>query len=315
MSDSTSSAVFYCVRPAALRRDRLIVAFSNGLPFIGLVVGIWQLLVGNVTVLDAALFFGMYAVSMTGMEVGFHRYFSHKAFEATRGVRMALAIAGCTCGQGPVTSWVANHRMHHSFADRDGDTHSPHQYQDQHLGLFRGMWHAQVGWLFRPERAVPGHYARDLLSDKVIRRIDALYFLWVGLGLAFPALIGGVATGTLSGAWGGFLWGGLVRTCLIQQFTYAINSIAHRFGRRPFQTGDQATNSWILAIPTFGIGWHNNHHAFPYTAKNCFEWWQVDISWGVLMVLKRLGWVWNLKVPSGEMLAAKRRKTKALPLA
>lgn len=298
-------AVTYRVRPVALRRDRIVVSLSNGIPFIGLCIAVFQIATRRVSGLDLALFFTMYAVSMAGMEVGFHRLFSHRAFESNLAVRAFLAIAGCTCGQGPTASWVANHRMHHSHADAAGDTHSPHVHGERQWSFWRGLWHAQVGWLYRPERAVLGHYARDLLADALVRRIDRHYFLWLAASVVLPAAVGGAITVDWRGVVSGVVWGGLARICLIQHFTYAINSISHRFGSRPFRSNDRSTNNVWLAIPTFGIGWHNNHHAFPFTAKNCFHWWQIDISWGLLVVMRRLGWVWNLKVPTPAMLAAK----------
>jgi stearoyl-CoA desaturase (delta-9 desaturase) len=299
------AAVIYRVRPVALRRDRLVISLSNGIPLLGLMVALYIAFTNGVSRLDIGIFLVMYSISMTGMEVGFHRLFSHRSFEAATPIRIFLAIAGCTCTQGPVLSWVANHRMHHTHSDRDGDTHSPHIHSGRPLSLVSGLFHAQIGWLFRPERAVSGHYARDLLTDRTIRRIDSLYFLWVGVSVVVPAIAGGLLSQSWMGALTGFLWGGLARICLIQHFTYAINSIAHSMGSRPFKTQDRSTNNVLLALPTFGIGWHNNHHAFPFTAKNQFEWWQVDISWMIISTLGKLGWAWNIKVPTSAMLAAK----------
>ncbi len=305
--DQISDAVPHLtiVRPSELRRDHLILLISNGAPLIGTIFAIVLAVFYGISTAVLWICFAMFIVGMLGMEVGCHRLFSHRAFKTTDGVRVFLGIAACMATQGPVTSWVSNHRMHHAYTDRDGDTHSPHVYRDKQLGVIEGLWHAHFGWMFSPERAYRGRYARDLLSDPIIRKIDRFYFFWVGLGLIVPALAAGWLTSSLHGFWEGFLWGGLVRTCLVQQLTYGVNSICHYVGVRPYESNDKSTNNLSLSIVTLGASLHNNHHAFPRTAKNAFHWYQIDLSWWFIRGLQRCGLVWDVHVPSAAELEKK----------
>jgi stearoyl-CoA desaturase (delta-9 desaturase) len=251
-----------------------------------------------------------YVLGVVGVEVGLHRHFSHRAFQAHPAVRAGLAILGSMAAQGPVLFWVATHRRHHSFSDRVGDPHSPHGHGEGLAELLKGLWHAHVGWLFQGDSTDLGLYARDLLGDRLVFRISQFYFVWLLAGLAVPAAIGGLITRTWTGCALGFVWGGLVRTFLVHHATWSVNSLCHVFGDRPFRTSDRSTNNGWLALSSLGGSWHNNHHGFQWTATNSFEWWQVDACGWVIRGLEVARLAWDVKVPDERMkreFAVRRR--------
>jgi stearoyl-CoA desaturase (delta-9 desaturase) len=256
---------------------------------------------------DLVVFAVTYVPIGLGVTVGFHRHFSHRAFKAGRGMRLALGALGSAALEGPVVAWVANHRKHHAFSDREGDPHSPHVGHGGEVeGALRGLAHAHLGWLFlhtqRPARA---RYAPDLLRDPVSRFINRTCWLWVLLGLGFPFGLGAALTGTLVGGLTGLLWGGAVRIFLLHHITYSINSLCHFFGRRRFATDDESRNLGWLALPSLGEAWHNNHHAFPTSADHGLRWWEVDVSSLVIRGLERAGLVWDVARPGLERQARK----------
>jgi stearoyl-CoA desaturase (Delta-9 desaturase) len=242
-----------------------------------------------------------YVLGVVGIEVGFHRHFSHRAFQAHPAVRAGLAILGSMAAQGPVLFWVATHRRHHAHSDRPGDPHTPHFQGEGFLALLKGLWHAHVGWLFQGDMTDLGLYARDLLGDRLVFRINQLYFLWLLLGLAVPAIVGGLITRSWSGCALGFVWGGLVRTFLVHHATWSVNSLCHVFGSRSFHTPDKSTNNGWLALSSLGGSWHNNHHGFQWTATNSFEWWQIDPSGWVIRGLQAVRLAWDVKIPDERM--------------
>ena len=276
------------------------------LPFLGFLVGLGLLWQSGIRIWEVGLLVGMYALTTLGLELGFHRYFSHRAFETTAVVRIALAILGSMAVGGGVIYWVAHHRRHHQYADCLGDLHSPHLEGDKILERLRGLWYAHVGWILKGEVSNSMLFAKDLLRDPVIAKINRLQPVWIVLGLVIPAALGGMITGTWLGVIRGFIWGGLVRIFLVHQFIWSTNSICHVYGSRPFNTGDRSTNNIWLAIPTCGQSWHNNHHAFPNSAIVGLEWWQVDLSAWVIRALEAAGLVWNVKVPKKMAIEAKK---------
>lgn len=253
----------------------------------------------------------MYAATMIGIDVGYHRHFAHGAFKTTTPVRIMLAILGSMAFQGPVIWWVATHRRHHQVSDQPGDPHSPHAYDGRRFASLRGFLHAHVGWLFDTACVRPpgwARYAKDLYRDVSIFRIHMSYFSWLLLGLTLPAVLGGLLTWTWAGVGLGFLWGGLVRLFFSSNFSWAINSLCHTYGRRPFPSDhDQSTNNGWLAIPTFGESWHNNHHAFPSSAKFGLRWWQLDPGMWCIRALAMCGLAWDIKSPTARMIKAKER--------
>jgi stearoyl-CoA desaturase (delta-9 desaturase) len=202
-----------------------------------------------------------------------------------------LAALGSAAIEGPVISWVADHRKHHAFSDEEGDPHSPHV---DHGGL-RGLFHAHMGWLFvHDQRALKTRYAPDLLADPVVSFVNRTFPLWVFAGFVLPFTIGFILGGTLVAALTSLLWGGLIRIFCLHHVTYSINSLCHVFGRRDFETGDESRNLAWLAIPSFGESWHNNHHAFPTSSVHGLKWWQVDLSSMVIRTMEKLGLAWDV---------------------
>jgi stearoyl-CoA desaturase (delta-9 desaturase) len=281
----------------ASRRQRRVTQAAVIVPMLGVVIAIVQLWGRAVGPVDLGLLAGMYSLTVLGIDVGLHRLVTHRAFQTTSALRACLCILGSMAAQGPVLYWVAVHRRHHALSDQPGDPHSPHLEGDGLRGTLRGLWHAHTGWLFRHELPRATTYIPDLIRDRSLRRVSRLYFLWVALGLAIPAVIGGWLYGTGRGALQGLVWGGLVRIFVVQHVTWSINSICHVYGARPFRTVDYSANNAWLALLSFGESWHNNHHAFPYAAVHGFRWWEVDIAGYVIRVLAWTGLAWGLKRP------------------
>lgn len=202
------------------------------LPFIGFGVAIVHFWGWGITWVDLGLLSVMYLATGMGITLGYHRLFTHRAFETFAAIRVLLAILGSMSVQGPLLRWVATHRKHHQHSDGAEDPHSPHCYGGGFLGVVRGWWFAQVGWMFLPELEDLDRYAGDLHRDKLMRRVSGLFGLWVALGLLIPFVIGGLATGTWTGAGLGVLWGGLVRVFLVHHVTFSVNSVCHLWGTR-----------------------------------------------------------------------------------
>ena len=272
-------------------------------PAIGVVVAIVQIFWRGLGWFEIAILAFMYFLTVTGMEVGFHRLFTHRSFTVVRPVKILLAILGSMCGQGPVVNWVSTHRRHHQHSDKELDPHSPYHPPGNPKGFWRGLVHSYVGWIYTHETSNPLHFARDVLQDPLIYRVNRLYLFWILLGLAIPAAIGGAVTQTWFGAWNGFLWGGLVRMFLVHQATFTVTSFCHVFGSRPFQTHEESRNNVWLIIPTFGQAWHNNHHAFPSSAIMGLKWWQVDLGAYVIHALRWLGLARNIRRPPPAVIA------------
>jgi stearoyl-CoA desaturase (Delta-9 desaturase) len=237
-----------------------------------------------------------YALTGVGVTVGYHRLLTHRSFKTSAPLRALFAALGSAAIEGPVIEWVANHRKHHRFSDQPGDPHSPHvDHAQGWRGAISGLLHAHVGWIFGGETmASEEHYAKDLLADPVVRFVDRTFPVWVLAGLAFPFALGFALTDSLGGALTGLLWGGAVRIFFLHHATFSINSLCHFFGRRRFQTGDESRNLLWLSLPTLGEAWHNNHHAFPTSARHGLRWWQLDPSAWLIAALERLGLVWDV---------------------
>jgi stearoyl-CoA desaturase (delta-9 desaturase) len=256
---------------------------------------------------DLIIFFVLYVLTGLGITVGFHRMLTHRAFKAKKWVRAMFTIFGSAAIEGPVIAWVADHRKHHAFADMEGDPHSPHVDHGHGVkGALRGLVHAHVGWLFlHTQRAKKARYAPDLIADPTVSAIDRTFILWVTLGLAIPFPLGVLLGGSVTTGLTAMLWGGLVRVFLLHHVTYSINSLCHFFGRRRFDTGDESRNLLWLAPLSFGESWHNNHHAFPTSARHGLRPWELDTSAGVIWALEKLGLVWDVVRISPERQARK----------
>ena len=271
---------------------------------------------------DVALLALMYLICGFGVTVGFHRMLTlprpeassplrSRSFATHKPVQYLFAIVGSMAVQGPVITWVADHRMHHAHTDREGDPHSPHGHGSGFKGAVKGLWYAHMGWLFdRQGQAAARMHARDLVEDAGFRWINRTFGLWVAAGIAIPAALGYALDGALAGAVTGALWGGAVRIFLLHHVTWSINSVCHFFGSRRFEVEDHSTNVFWLAPLSFGESWHHNHHAFPRSAMHGLRWWEVDPAAWMIRAMKATGLAWNVVQISPERqaqkLAAKR---------
>ena len=243
-----------------------------------------------------------------GVTVGFHRLFTHRSFETHPAVRAALAIFGSMAAQGTLYSWVAGHRQHHQFSDHHGDPHSPNRSGSSFWGRVLAIWNAHVGWMLdvhmTPERM---GYIPDLIADPLLARVQRLHLVWVTIGFALPAALCWVISGTWQGAVAGLLWGGFVRIALTDHISFGLNSVCHLWGKRPFQAHDLSRNNGVMAVLAFGEGWHNNHHAFPTSARHGLRWWEVDMSYNLIQLLQLCGLAWNVKTPTAAQIESKAR--------
>jgi stearoyl-CoA desaturase (delta-9 desaturase) len=245
----------------------------------------------------------LYATRMFAITAFYHRYFSHRAFRASRGWQFVFAVLGASAVQRGPLWWAAHHRHHHANSDKPGDAHSARQ---------DGWLWSHMGWfLARENFATRTHLIRDLARFPELRWLDrydvavpaalfvALWLLGSWLEVAHPSL------GT--GPWQLVVWGFCISTVVLFHGTFVINSLAHGWGSRRYETGDDSRNNFLLALITFGEGWHNNHHRYPSSARQGFYWWEVDLSWYLLRVLAALGIVRDLRPVSSSVLAAGRR--------
>src|SRR3954470_7363346 len=294
--------------------SRLVTLVAVVVPPLGLVAAMGLLWEVGFHWIDLVLFVSLYVICAFGTTIGFHRYFTHKGFEARTPVKATLAILGCMAMQGPLTQWVTDHRKHHALSDQPRDPHSPHAgHGDSLAEHVLGLWHSHVGWLFSTKGLERGvEYGRDLYEDRLVRAIDRLYLLWVALTLGLPFLAGYLVGGTWQRGLEALVWAGLVRIFLFQHVTFSINSICHFFGEQPFRTRDESRNVRLLAIPSFGESWHNGHHAFPASAVHGLDPGQLDISALVIRGMERLGLASEVKRPAPKLI--ERRRATAVPV-
>jgi stearoyl-CoA desaturase (delta-9 desaturase) len=227
-----------------------------------------------------ALCLASYLVRMFGITAGFHRYFSHRTFHTSRAGQFALAVLGGTAFQKGALWWAANHRHHHRESDKNEDVHSP---------LLRGFWWSHVQWFLSND-----YDATDLSRIKDLSRYPELVWLnryhWVP-GTLYAALILALF------GWVGFFWGFVLSTVLLWHGTFAINSLAHVFGKQRYDTGDKSANNFWLALVTLGEGWHNNHHCYMSSTRQGFFWWEIDLTYYALKCFEKFGLVWSLREP------------------
>jgi len=229
-------------------------------PLLATLLAVWLLWNRAVYWPDLILFATMYSLVALGVTVGFHRMLTHRSFQPHPVVKFLLLVLGSMSLEGPALVWAATHMKHHAQADREGDPHSP----------VEGFFHAHVGWLFKDSEADPNVYCSKWVKDPVFVFVSRTFVLWSVLALVIPFAIGG---------WSGLLWGGLVRIFLTHHVTWSVNSVCHTFGKRAFETNDRSRNEWIVGLIGVGEGWHNNHHAFPFSARHGMAWYEVDITW------------------------------------
>jgi stearoyl-CoA desaturase (Delta-9 desaturase) len=282
------------------RREQVALALFILVPFLAVAAAVPVAWGGWLHWSDVLITVVMYWVTGHGITVGFHRLFTHKSFKPNRAVKIALAVAGSMAIQGPVVRWVADHRKHHKFSDRDGDPHSPWRYGTSLTALTKGFFHAHMMWLFDPEQTPQRKYAPDLMKDRDLVRISRQFPLWVFVSLSAPILAGGLLTWSWQGAVTAFFWGSLVRVSLLHHVTWSINSICHTIGERPFAARDKSANFWPLAIFSFGESWHNMHHADPTAARHGVLRGQIDESARVIWLFEKLGWATDVRWPKPE---------------
>jgi stearoyl-CoA desaturase (delta-9 desaturase) len=230
------------------------------------------------TVKLVALAVGLYLVRMFWVTAGFHRYFSHRSYKTSRAMQLVIGIlANMSLMRGPL-DWASHHRFHHRHSDTERDLHSPGN---------RGFWWSHCGWfLSREVEGIRLFPVRDLDKFPELVWLNRHYYLPAYTVAAVLAAIGG---------WPYFVWGFLVSTILTWNVAFTINSLSHMFGSRRFKTRDDSRNNPLLAALTLGEGWHNNHHHAMHAAKHGLAWWEIDVTWLGLVVMEKLGLVWDLR--------------------
>ncbi|MFO0966349.1 MAG: acyl-CoA desaturase [Gemmataceae bacterium] len=282
---------------------RIAILVAVVAPFAGLVCAMISFWGWGFSWGEFSLLAGMYLATAIGITVGYHRLFSHHSFETNRVIKVILAVLGSMAVQGSLMRWVAAHRRHHQHSDKEQDPHSPHGRGRGILGMLRGLWHAHTGWLFKPEVNNLVRYVKDLRQSKTLRFVSALFPVWVLAGLLIPTALGFFFLGGWRGALLGLIWGGLVRIFFVHHVTWSVNSICHLWGGQPYKSGDMSRNNFVFGVLALGEGWHNNHHAFPTSARHGFRWWQIDFSYWIIRVLAILGLAWNVRRPGKAALA------------
>ncbi|GAA0621384.1 acyl-CoA desaturase [Kutzneria viridogrisea] len=304
------------VQPALARPDidpqpkgaveQVLLAVFVVVPFLALLAAVplaWGWGLGWHDIVIGVVF---YFVSGFGVTVGFHRLFTHGSFKAKPALRVGLAVAGSLALEMGVIDWVATHRRHHKYADREGDPHSPWRFGSDWKALTKGLAYAHVGWMFDTEVTSAAKFCPDLLADRRVRWVHDRFTWFVVASLLLPAVIGGLWSMSWQGALTAFFWGSLVRIALLHHVTWSINSICHTFGEETFEVRDKSRNVWWLAIPSMGESWHNLHHSDPTCARHGALPGQIDPSAAVIRAFERLGWVTDVRWPNQERLAARR---------
>jgi len=236
-----------------------------------------------------------------GICLGFHRLFTHRSFKTSRPMRWLIAWIGGLAGEGSCIHWVANHRKHHALSDQVGDPHSP----------LDGPWWSHIFWCLwqrgEKEYETFNHrWAPDLANDRFLRFLDRTFILW-HLVFGFTLFGIGYAVGGTMLAWSYVLWGVCLRMVLVMHVTWLVNSASHIWGYRTYQTTDESRNNWLVALFSYGEGWHNNHHAFPTLARAGHKWWEIDTTFWVIKGLRACGLVWDV-VDGHHKSAAGRKK-------
>lgn len=298
--DNTSSSI---------RLQRIVMTITVVVPFLGLLAGIaLALQFGMINAWYVGMMLAGWVLTGLGITIGYHRMLTHRSFETFPLIHAFWTLMGALAIEGSPLVWVAVHRKHHQHSDLEDDPHSPHNHDGGLVNWWRGFYHSHMGWLFGKawsERTLQ-QYVPDLMPQRFTVLVDK-YYLWVIVAtLAIPTAIAGLVTMSWTGAMLGLIWGGLARMFMTHHVTWSINSICHLFGSRDFQSGDDSRNNLIFGILGHGEGWHNNHHAFPTSARHGLKWWQFDLSWIIIRSMELCGLAWNVKLPSAKAMQAKR---------
>lgn len=257
--------------------DTSHVDWLRVLPFIAVHLACLAVIWVGWSVAAVSVAVGLFVVRMFAITGFYHRYFSHRSFSTSRLAQFVFAVLGASAAQRGPLWWAAHHRKHHRFADTEDDVHSPRQH---------GFWWAHMGWI-----TAPGNFPTDLAQVKDLEKYPELRFL-DRFDILVPLLL--VLGLYLTGGWQFVIWGFFVSTVVLFHSTCVINSLAHMIGRRRYETNDDSRNSLLLALITFGEGWHNNHHKHPGSTRMGFYWWEVDLTYYMLWILKKLRIIWNL---------------------
>ena len=241
-----------------------------------------------------------YLIRMFAITAFYHRYFSHKTFKTHRVTQTIFAAIGASATQRGPLWWSAHHRHHHVHSDKEGDTHSPNE----------GFLHSHMHWFLKHENfKTETDRVKDLNKYPELRfidRYDILFPILMAIALyAFGSLLSSYYPALNTSGWQLVVWGYFISTVLLSHVTFCINSLAHVLGTKPYNTGDNSRNNFVLAILTLGEGWHNNHHCAPGSVKQGFKWWQIDISFYMIKLMEKLGLVWDLKYPNQRLLKNK----------
>lgn len=283
----------------------LVMWFTVLLPYVGLVALMtWTVAFAHDWV-SLVVFVVSYLAIGFGVTIGYHRLLAHRAFSTYRWVEATFLILGCMAMQGPPVRWAATHRRHHQRSDHDGDPHSPHLAGNGVRGVLLGLWHAHTGWLLTPDKPNTERSIKDLLNDPMIRFVDHFYWLWLVLSVLIPFGVGMGIYHTVTAGLACVFWAVVVRISLMHHATWSVNSICHFFGYQSYHSNDHSRNNPIIAVLSLGEGWHNNHHAFPTSARHGLRWFEVDLSYIVIRTLELTRLIWNVRRPSESALNAK----------
>jgi stearoyl-CoA desaturase (delta-9 desaturase) len=218
-----------------------------------------------------------------GITLGFHRLVTHRSFQTPKWLEYFLVFCGTLACQGGPFEWVGLHRFHHLHSDQELDPHDSNQ----------GFWWSHIGWMLYhiPAHAEIPRYTKDIADDPVYQFCqNYMVPIQVVLGLLLYWL----------GGWSFVVWGVFVRLVVVFHCTWLVNSATHKFGYRTYDTGERSTNCWWVALLTYGEGWHNNHHAFQYSARHGMQWWEIDLTWMTIQILQALGLASNVKLAGKE---------------
>ncbi|MEE2641382.1 MAG: fatty acid desaturase [Planctomycetota bacterium] len=295
-------------QPGSIAPSKLAIVMAVGFPPLGMAIGmVLAVTVGGLSPWFLALVLGGWVATGLGITVGYHRMVAHRSFKTHGWVRAFWMALGAMALEGCPLQWSTVHRKHHKHSDQEVDPHTP--YKKGH-GLWKGLFFSHIGWMFRQHTFVEdiNRFSPDLRKDPVVMFFHRTYVYWILLSALIPMFIGYLIQPNWLGVVYGLLFGAGARLLWTHHITWSINSVCHVFGSRPFESKDKSTNNFLFGILALGEGWHNNHHAFPNSARHGLWWWQFDLSWVVIRSLKFAGLVWDVKTPSSRELQSRSVK-------
>ena len=304
LPQKSTSSFATATKPALIKQGKIESDYVEDLsgtfspktiPFILMHVACLTVIFVGISLPAVLLCVGLYAVRMFGLTAGFHRYFSHRTFKTSRFVQFLFALLGTMAVQKGPLWWAAHHRRHHKYTDQEGDVHSP---------VKDGFWWSHIGWVVsRRFDATDWNAIKDFARFRELRWLNT-YHAIPGIALAVACFFGGVLFGESGWQW--LVWGFVISTVLLYHGTFTVNSLAHMWGSRRYQTTDDSRNNFWIALWTGGEGWHNNHHHYMASVKQGFFWWEIDFSYYTLRVMSWFRLVWDLRMPPEHLLNAAR---------